>query len=69
MAYSEGLSTPLNPVAERTCFSQVYTRYSSCHDTVWMDDALEFMVYPHADSADPAGNYTEIDLSPRNALW
>eukprot|EP01012_Entosiphon_sulcatum_P066231 TRINITY_DN95359_c0_g1_i1.p1 TRINITY_DN95359_c0_g1~~TRINITY_DN95359_c0_g1_i1.p1 ORF type:complete len:231 (-),score=33.50 TRINITY_DN95359_c0_g1_i1:2-673(-) len=43
-----------------------YTRYSECADPVWNDDALELMIAPGLQ--DPV-NYTEIDLSPKNALW
>ena len=39
--------------ADTATDNNVFSRYYSCHDTVWMDDALEFMVYPHAESADP----------------
>ena len=42
----------------------VYSQYTQCHDPVWQDDALELMLFPGALAADPAGNYTEIDISP-----
>ena len=38
---------------------------TKCHDPVWQDDALELMLYPGALTADPTGNYTEIDLGPK----
>jgi hypothetical protein len=43
----------------------VESNSSHCHDHVWNADALEFMVYPGAMSADPGGNYSELDLSPK----
>ena len=43
----------------------VESNSSHCHDHVWSADALEFMVYPGAMSADPGGNYSELDLSPK----
>lgn len=46
----------------------VISRYSKCHDTVWMDDALEFMVYPHATSADPVSQpATQRPATPGSA--
>jgi hypothetical protein len=47
----------------------VASNFSHCQDHVWQMDALELMIYPGALSADPGGNYSEIDLSPHNALW
>ena len=47
----------------------VESNFSSCQDHVWEADALEFMIYPGSMSADPGGNYSELDLSPHGALW
>ena len=48
---------------------RVISNFSRCHDPVWRMDALEFMIYPGVLTADPGGNYTEIDVGPQNALW
>ncbi len=49
--------------------NNVYSKYPNCHDQVWEDDALEFMIYPGLVSADPIGNYTELDISPKSGFW
>lgn len=48
--------------------NNIASNFSRCQDPVWRMDALEFMIYPGAMSADPGGNYSEIDLSPNASL-
>eukprot|EP00656_Telonema_subtile_P029477 TRINITY_DN3260_c0_g1_i2.p1 TRINITY_DN3260_c0_g1~~TRINITY_DN3260_c0_g1_i2.p1 ORF type:complete len:217 (-),score=13.96 TRINITY_DN3260_c0_g1_i2:141-791(-) len=47
----------------------IYGNLSKCHDHVWEADALEFMIYPGATSADPGGNYTELDVGAQGGFW
>ena len=46
--------------------NNVYSNCTTCACHVWEEDALEFMV---AAGNGDAINYTEIDVSPRGALW
>eukprot|EP00047_Mylnosiga_fluctuans_P003786 m.230946 g.230946 ORF g.230946 m.230946 type:complete len:245 (+) comp12137_c0_seq1:1164-1898(+) len=44
----------------------VISNSTQCQDHVWTTDAMEIMVAP---GLDIPINYTEIDVSPKNALW